>query len=127
MNIRSFADRQETICNIAEAPLAYDVLTFGQFLDAQLARVRMDQQTFADLAGLSKQLVSDLVNDRRRPNPERAEKWADIIGLRGEGRERFLDLAVIGKLPASARPRLLRLLEKIDQYESAEGAADGAQ
>lgn len=56
----------------------------------------------------------------QRPVPlDRAPAWADALGL-VEGhpkRDRFLDLAALTHLPAEARIRLERVLQRMDDLE----------
>lgn len=123
--VRRSANRQEAICNFAEMLLLSGVQSFGSYLREAIRGARLTKTAFADQARISKSFVSDLIANRRTPPLEDVGRWAEILGLRGDARERFEDLAVIAHVPDPGRDRFLRFLDMMDRYQR-ELAADEA-
>lgn len=55
-------------------------LTFGGHLAAIRKREEMTLDAFAKLLGVSRQHLCDIEKGRRRVSPERAAKWARVLG-----------------------------------------------
>jgi len=55
-------------------------LTFGGHLAAIRQGEEMTLEAFAKLLGISRQHLCDFENGRRRVSPEKASKWARILG-----------------------------------------------
>jgi transcriptional regulator with XRE-family HTH domain len=79
--------------------------TFGALLETLLARRQFSTRSFARAVKSSKSSISGITNGERTPPLDRLEKWCDALGLRGQERQQFLDLAALAHLPQEARPR----------------------
>jgi hypothetical protein len=53
---------------------------------------------------------------------ERAELWADALGLAGSHRQRFLDLAAIAHMPESVQSRYIAILDGFERADAREQA-----
>jgi transcriptional regulator with XRE-family HTH domain len=64
---------------------------------------------FARLAGANQSALSQMKLGRRPVPLARIEGWADVLGLSGRARERFLDLAEMTHIPFRMRNVVLSI------------------
>ena len=81
---------------------------FGDHLDALLRQRGLSLRAFAKLVGLGVSSVS--AAKRQSIDPARIEPWADIFGLRGPVRARFVTLAWFTRTP----PVIVQLVERLE-------------
>jgi transcriptional regulator with XRE-family HTH domain len=110
------------------ASVSNNYTAFGKCLMDAILRNGISQRSFAERVGAVGPHVSQIVNGLRTPPLDRVAVWADALGITGQERQRFLDLAAIAHLPAEAQPRFLliheeyhQLLELRDQLLAEEG------
>lgn len=65
-------------------------------------------RAFASQVGCSHPFVSRIMRGERFLKDEDAVQWATVLGLRGDAREHFLDLAALVQTPQRIRERLAR-------------------
>jgi hypothetical protein len=77
-----------------------DLITpFKDVLYDCIRRRGLNTRSFAKLAGVSQAFVSDVANYHTPPPLDRMEQWADILGLEGQHRDYFIDLAALEVVP----------------------------
>jgi len=76
---------------------------FGALLYELIGRGGMSVSGFAERAGIHQPHLSAIRHGRRPAPMHRLEAWADLLGLRGEERERFLDLGAMTHCPERVR------------------------
>jgi transcriptional regulator with XRE-family HTH domain len=84
--------------------------TFGELLRTLLARRNLSERSFAAVAKSSKSSISGIIMGSRTPPLAHTDAWCDVLGLRGQERQYFLDLAALAHLPQPARDRFQQLL-----------------
>ena len=90
--------------------------SFGDYLDVLLEAREYSVRSFARHIGVS---PSTVTNYKRRPPPaDSIEGWADALGLRGEERDRFLELGWLANTPVYIRERYLRLEVEVNRLRS---------
>jgi transcriptional regulator with XRE-family HTH domain len=87
---------------------------FGQLLEARQFTVR----SFGTLVKSSKSSVNAIVLGNRTPPLEALEQWCDTLNLRGDERQRFIDLAALAHLPTEVRPKFESWYEEHQQLKS---------
>lgn len=73
---------------------------------------------FARRVGLTRGQITNIMNGKRRPPRGQAERWANVIGLHGQDREDFIDLAAATYLPPVERERWWLILERLHRWET---------
>ena len=91
--------------------------TFGKHLSRCIKDAGLQKGDVAHRLGVSPQHISDLVAGRRSLNPKHFEKLADILGLHGRERQRFIDLAMVRNIKASLRPYYEALITRLQRVE----------
>lgn len=86
--------------------------SFGSYLTALLAEKHLSMREFARLAGINQSALSQMKLGKRTVPLARVETWADVLGLTGRNRERFLDLAETTHIPLRMRNVVLSI-EKV--------------
>lgn len=85
------------------------VITFGQYLEALIAREGIAEKHWAARVDCSYPTLSGIIHDRRSPPPEKLEEWAETLELDGVERQVFMDLAALRHLPEEFRARFVSL------------------
>lgn len=57
-------------------------------------------------------LISNVILGKNYPPFPRVERWADALGLDGNERQEFLDLAACAHLPDEVRPQFERMAKQ---------------
>jgi transcriptional regulator with XRE-family HTH domain len=71
--------------------MAGESLTFGTFIRSIRLGEEMNQESFANLLGISKQHMCDIEKGRRFVSPKLAAKYADLLGY---SKEQFIRLCL---------------------------------
>lgn len=79
---------------------------FGVVLDRHLEARDLSLRAFARQAGVPVSLLSRVKSGERAVPTERINAWADLLHLRGDEREEFVDAAMWTAVPARIRPWL---------------------
>lgn len=87
-------------------------MDFGGFLAERIERARLTRIAFAKAIGSSSGFMTDVIKGRRTPPLDRLDAWADVLGLDGQERTLFLDLAALAHLPDEVRPRFLTIYQE---------------
>lgn len=112
--------RQEGAFRIEGIATTSDVArTFGTYLKALLDRSGMEQSAFGLKVGQTRGQITNITKGRRRPPKGQAGKWADALGLHGQEREDFIDLAAATYLPPDERARWWTILDRLHSQEVA--------
>jgi hypothetical protein len=85
---------------------------FSRVFSDILAKRGISQAGFARLVGMTGPFVNMVIRRKATPPPDRIEGWADALGLVGDERAVFLDLAAMEHLPADVRPRFLAIYQR---------------
>jgi hypothetical protein len=86
-------------------------MQFGSLLKHHIASSGRSISAWARTVGITQGFASNLMAGRRTPPLKEMERWADSLRLAGEERQRFIDLAAIAHLPATAQARLVALID----------------
>ena len=90
---------------------------FGVYLRKLLRERGWTQNAFADKVGRSRGNLSNIIKgEGYAVQEEDMDRWADILGLSGYERERFLNLACITHIPQKFQGRFVAI---VDQAEKA--------
>lgn len=81
---------------------------FPTTLRRLLKTAGVTQVEFAKRIGVPPGLVNDLLTGRRKPPAAKMAAFAEGLGLRGQSREQFLDVAALAHCPE----RIQRLIAK---------------
>jgi transcriptional regulator with XRE-family HTH domain len=85
-----------------------NITPFGEVLYARIHEAGMRPADFARKAGVTTAYLSQIRKGvKAKPPTARLDDWANLLGLYGEKREYFLDIAEI----STASPRLLAMLD----------------
>jgi len=87
------------------------MMLFGSLLKHHIAASGRSLSAWARTVGITQGFASNLLAGRRTPPLRELESWADSLGIAGEERQRFIDLAAIAHLPATAQARMVDLLD----------------
>ncbi len=95
----------------ASHSLRLEMSDFGHHFAELLAKRELTYATFARLAGVSAGSPANIASGRHPPpkNQAKLEKWADLLRLNVEQRERFLELAYLEHTPEPIRAEYLRM------------------
>ncbi len=63
--------------------------------------------------------LSKVIAGSKPPPLERIEAWADALGLVGEGRQEFIDLAALEHLHTAVRPMYERIFSEHREFTAA--------
>lgn len=99
----------------------YDAaMPFGAYI-AEIMRERgWTQRQLADRLGCAHSFVAHLIDGKRNPpkSPDQLVQWADALGITGDNRERFFELADLARTPERIRRRLDQQDEEIYRLKS---------
>jgi hypothetical protein len=87
------------------------MMLFGTLLKHHISASGRSLSAWARAVGITQGFASNLLAGRRTPPLGELETWADSLGLAGEERQRFIDLAAIAHCPHPAQARLVALLD----------------
>jgi hypothetical protein len=71
---------------------------FALLVKAHLSRLGMPAAAFAKAVGISEALMSRMLAAKRYP-PETLDKWAEVLGIEGDERERLLETGGLTRCP----------------------------
>jgi transcriptional regulator with XRE-family HTH domain len=93
---------------------------FTTFLRGFLEQRGMSQRDFAKAIGTTQSAISHYLADRAPPPLDQIDAWAKALEIPIGSAEhaRFVDLAALAHLPAEARPRFERMLDRIEAIEA---------
>jgi transcriptional regulator with XRE-family HTH domain len=92
--------------------------TFGEYLRDRIKAAQLTPADFAKRVGLkSRGNLGDILTGVNSPPPEVLDRWADILGLRGEEQDRFFELALIRHLPAELRAYAEGIFSRLKRLE----------
>jgi hypothetical protein len=83
---------------------------FGDILKQAIAAREWTQRHFASEAQVSQGFVGQVIAGTSRLPPERVEPWADLLGLKGEARRRFVIMGHLTQTPRFVQLEVARLL-----------------
>ena len=87
-------------------------ISFGYWVRRQRKALDLTQQALADRVGCSLAAIKKIESDERRPSLQIAERMADILGIRVDQREMFLEVArglrSADQLPLAHEPEVSR-------------------
>ncbi len=87
------------------------MMPFGRLLKHHISASGRSISAWSRAVGITQGFASNLTAGRRTPPLGELERWADSLTLVGDERQRFIDLAAIAHLPATAQARLIALLD----------------
>ncbi len=74
-------------------------ITFGRFLSEKRTLADISQREFAKRMGLSPVYLCNIEKDRKpAPSPELIAKMIQLLGLKGDDREKFYDLSAVSRV-----------------------------
>lgn len=93
-------------------------MDFSDIFRAELKRAKLTHAAFADRVGVSPAFVSLVATKRNKLPMDRADKWADELGLTGTERRWFIMHAGLAHIPDPAvanaiSEELISLTEKV--------------
>lgn len=83
--------------------------TFAEVFASALAKSGLTQTAFAKQAGVAQPFVSQVAKGLRKPSLDNVERWAELLGLQGEERARFLRVGRLLHTPPEIRDEYLKL------------------
>lgn len=85
-------------------------------LQAALSAKGVSQNEAGPLLGISGPFVNQMINRTRRPSLDQVTRWARILGIEGDDRDRFIEAAHLAHATSLVRSLVTHLRElAIDQ------------
>ena len=75
------------------------IVPFGVVLHRLIKAKGWTIEAFAERVDDSQPNISAIKNGRRAPPLKKVERWAEVLGITGEQREFFMDLAALANAP----------------------------
>ena len=82
-------------------------MDFSQAFSDFLVRAGKSQAGFAREVGVTGPLINMIIKRKATPPMDRIEGWAEALGLTGDDRTVFLDLAALAHLPSEVQVRFI--------------------
>lgn len=89
------------------------ILTFGELLRI-LLKDDKSQVEWAKALGTTQPQLNNIMTGRRKIMMADAQRWAEVLGLPKEVRNRFLRLAATTHIPAEARPTFVAMIYELE-------------
>lgn len=91
---------------------------FGPLLVAYIERAGLSSNGFAKKVGAGSSSISQISTGKRTPPLDQIDLWAEVLGLKGEKRAEFLELACLEHCPEPIRVEYLRLKAQVQKLET---------
>lgn len=91
---------------------------FGPLLVEYIERIGQTGNGFAKKIGAGSSTISQISTGKRTPPLDQIDHWADVLGLKGEKRLEFLELACLEHCPEPIRAEYMRLKSQVQKLEA---------
>jgi transcriptional regulator with XRE-family HTH domain len=91
---------------------------FGPLLANCIESAGFTFNGFAKKVGAGSSTISQISTSKRTPPLDQIDHWADVLGLKGEKRAEFLEIACLEHCPEPIRAEYQRLKTQVQKLEA---------